>query len=95
MLVAGNYSSPFGIKVAWNALPESCWQGIPRGFSIRLHVKETAHEEDKETEEFFVLSNSTDALLENLKTRTTYSLQVAAMTERGTGPYSAAIYVGT
>lgn len=93
-LVAGNHSSPLGIKVTWEALSESCWQGVPRGYSIRLQVNETAHEENKETEELFVWSNSTEALLKDLQPRTTYSLQVAAMTERGKGPYSEPVFVG-
>ncbi|XP_078380263.1 uncharacterized protein LOC144663223 [Oculina patagonica] len=94
-LVAGNHSSSFGINVAWKALSESCWQGVPRGYFIRLQVNETAPEENKETEELFVWSNSTEALLQDLQPRTTYRLQVAAMTERGAGPYSEPVYVET
>lgn len=96
-LAADNHTAPFEIKVTWKALSRSCWQGVPRGYSIRLQVNETAQDwEGNRTwrEEFSVWSNSTEALLEGLHTSTTYSLRVAALTERGAGPYSEALYVG-
>ena len=94
-LEAGSHHSPFRMEVTWNALSESCWRGAPRGYSIRLQVNENAHEKIKTwRQEFSVWSNSTKAVLEGLKTHTKYRLQVAAMTERGLGPYSEAVYVG-
>ena len=94
-LEAGSHHAPSRIKVAWKALSESCWRGVPRGYSIRLQVNETAHEKNKTwRQEFSVWSNSMKAVLEGLQTYTKYRLQVAAMTERGVGPYSEAVYVG-
>jgi len=93
---AGSHHSPSRIKVAWKALSESCWRGVPRGYFIRLQVNETVHEKNKTwRQEFSVRSNSTEAVLEGLQTYTKYKLQVAAMTERGLGPYIEAVYVET
>lgn len=92
---AGSHHSPSRIKVAWKALSESCWRGVPRGYFIRLQVNETVHEKNKTwRQEFSVRSNSTEAVFEGLQTYTKYKLQVAAMTERGLGPYIEAVYVG-
>ncbi|KAJ7376073.1 hypothetical protein OS493_037078 [Desmophyllum pertusum] len=95
-LAADSYFSPFKISVTWTALSNPCWQGVPRGYSIRLQVKNTVHEENKTwSGEFSVGPLSTDALLEGLQTYTTYSLQVAALTDMGPGPYSEAIHAET
>ena len=94
-LKAGSHHSPFRINVSWKALSESCWRGVPRGYSIRLQINETAHERNKtRRQEISVWSNSTTAVLQGLQTDTKYRLQVAAMTERGMGPYSEAVYAG-
>lgn len=94
-LEAGSHHGPSRIKITWKALSDSCWRGVPIGYSIRLQVNETAHEKNKTwRQEFSVWSNAMKVVLEGLQTYTKYMLQVAAITERGVGPYSEAVYVG-
>lgn len=60
-----------------------------------LQVNKTAHRENKTwSRQFFLGPSTTGFLIEGLQTYTTYSLQVAARTDAGPGPYSEALYVG-
>ena len=94
-MVARNHSSPNKIRLIWQPLAKSCWRGIPKGYSVRLKVKESAHVENQTwSRNFSVGPLSTGVLIEGLQTYTTYSLQVASLTNKGPGPYSEAIHVG-
>lgn len=68
---------------------------MPRGYSVLVKVNDTVHVENKTwSGNYTVGPLSTGFRLEGLSIHTRYSLQVAALTDKGPGPYSEAIHIG-
>ncbi|XP_074634158.1 uncharacterized protein LOC141892721 isoform X1 [Acropora palmata] len=95
-LLAHAQLSPSKIRAKWRALPDWCWRGTPRGYSILVKVNDTVHMENKTgSGNYTVGPLSTGFRLEGLSIHTRYSLRVAALTDKGPGPYSDAIQIET
>lgn len=94
-LLAHAQLSPSKIRAKWGALADWCWRGTPRGYSVLVKVNDTVHMENKTwSGNYTVGPLSTGFRLEGLSIHTRYSLRVAALTDKGPGPYSDAIQIG-
>lgn len=95
-LLAHSQSSPSKIRVKWRTISEPCWRGTPRGFSVFIKVNETVHVGNNSWNGHYKVGPlSTGFMLEGLQTHTRYSLQVAALTDKGPGPYSKDVQIET
>lgn len=95
-VTANNLTSAHKVEVTWTTVPSGKHNGIVLGYHIRVRPLTTANAEPEDSSEkiFSVLIPRVRTVLTGLESFTVYSVQIAAFTAIGDGPYSQPVIAG-